>query len=210
METKAEIIKQYLHWLQVDPEAVRTIAAFCKTAEIKEEQFFQHFNNLNSIERIFFEDCIENTLKKLEQDEQYLQSSAREKMLFFQYTFIQELQPHRSYILYRWQAKFSRSYKHALSGLRERYIQFIATIMDEDKNQLIAPPERLKRPVQASIWMGLLFTIDFWCKDESEGYELTDAAIEKSVHLTFDLLNQGLLRQSLDFGKFIFQQYRPV
>jgi hypothetical protein len=36
-------------------------------------------------------------------------------------------------------------------------------------------------------------------------FEKTDAAIEKSVNLAFDLIGKGILDNALDFGKFLYQ-----
>jgi len=51
----------------------------------------------------------------------------------------------------------------------------------------------------------LLFVIGFWIKDDSIAFEKTDAAIEKAVNLSFDLMGKGPLDAMLDFGKFLYQ-----
>jgi hypothetical protein len=50
----------------------------------------------------------------------------------------------------------------------------------------------------------LVFTYLFrvWLKDDSEGFSTTDAAIEKSVNLSFDMLGVSPLDSLIDFGKF--------
>ena len=53
--------------------------------------------------------------------------------------------------------------------------------------------------------MHLLFILKFWSNDESPNFEKTDAAIEKSVTLAFDLIGKGILDNALDFGKFLYQ-----
>jgi len=44
----------------------------------------------------------------------------------------------------------------------------------------------------------------YWIKDDSERFEMTDAAIEKAVNLSFQLISSGTLDSILDFGKFVF------
>jgi hypothetical protein len=48
--------------------------------------------------------------------------------------------------------------------------------------------------------------MDFWIKDNSKGFEATDAAIEKSVNLGFDLVGPGPLDSIIDFGRFLISQ----
>ncbi|HEY9116898.1 MAG TPA: TetR family transcriptional regulator C-terminal domain-containing protein, partial [Roseivirga sp.] len=56
-----------------------------------------------------------------------------------------------------------------------------------------------------ALWLQFLFVVGFWVKDDTKGFEKTDAAIEKSVNLAFDLMGRGPLDAMLDFGKFLFQ-----
>jgi hypothetical protein len=53
--------------------------------------------------------------------------------------------------------------------------------------------------------MHLGFLLLFWRDDESAGFEKTDAAIEKSVNLAFDLIGKGAVDSAFDFAKFLYQ-----
>lgn len=50
-----------------------------------------------------------------------------------------------------------------------------------------------------------MFVVDYWIKDTSSGFEQTDAAIEKAVNLSFELLSESTLDRALDFVKFLWQ-----
>ena len=54
-------------------------------------------------------------------------------------------------------------------------------------------------------WLHLGFILIFWKEDSSAGFEKTDAAIEKSVNLAFDLIGKGAVDTAIDFGKFLYQ-----
>jgi hypothetical protein len=54
------------------------------------------------------------------------------------------------------------------------------------------------------MWFKLLFLTDFWIRDTSKGFENTDAAVEKSVNLIFELMGQNTLDYIVDFAKFMF------
>jgi hypothetical protein len=53
-------------------------------------------------------------------------------------------------------------------------------------------------------WLQALFVLQYWVKDDSERFEMTDAAIEKAVNLSFQLISSNTLDSILDFGKFVF------
>jgi ubiquinone biosynthesis protein COQ9 len=45
----------------------------------------------------------------------------------------------------------------------------------------------------------------FWVKDDSKNFEQTDALIEKTVKLTFELLGESPLDSFIDLAKFLYQ-----
>jgi hypothetical protein len=49
------------------------------------------------------------------------------------------------------------------------------------------------------------FILLFWKEDDSAGFEKTDAAVEKSVNLAFDLIGKGAVDSAIDFAKFLYQ-----
>jgi hypothetical protein len=53
-------------------------------------------------------------------------------------------------------------------------------------------------------WLQALFVLKYWLDDTSSQFEMTDAAIEKAVNLSFQLIKSNTLDSLLDFGKFIF------
>jgi hypothetical protein len=54
-------------------------------------------------------------------------------------------------------------------------------------------------------WIQIGFLLMFWKADNSRAFEQTDAAIEKSVNLAFDLIGKGAVDTAFDFAKFLFQ-----
>jgi hypothetical protein len=49
-------------------------------------------------------------------------------------------------------------------------------------------------------------TLKFWLDDSSPSFEKTDIYIEKSVKVTFELMNIAPIDSLIDFGKFIFKE----
>jgi len=54
-------------------------------------------------------------------------------------------------------------------------------------------------------WLHMIVLLGFWKDDSSSDFEQTDAFVEKSVNLAFDLIGKGTLDNAIDFAKFLFQ-----
>ena len=57
-----------------------------------------------------------------------------------------------------------------------------------------------------AFWFQLAFIVDYWCGDSSNGFEQSDAAVEKAVNLSFQLLGETALDGAIDFAKFLWQK----
>jgi len=55
------------------------------------------------------------------------------------------------------------------------------------------------------LWVQLLYITRVWANDESEDFQVTDAAIEKSSVLLFELMKSGPVDLLIDFLKFAYQ-----
>ncbi|MEM0969346.1 MAG: hypothetical protein AAGJ31_08360, partial [Verrucomicrobiota bacterium] len=51
-----------------------------------------------------------------------------------------------------------------------------------------------------------LSTIDFYLRDESKGFERTDAYIEKTSTLAFDLIGSSAIDSAVDLVRFLTQR----
>jgi hypothetical protein len=57
----------------------------------------------------------------------------------------------------------------------------------------------------------LLLTLKFWLDDVSPKFEKTDIYIEKSVNLSFELMDTAPIDSLIDLGKFIFKEkYKKI
>jgi hypothetical protein len=55
------------------------------------------------------------------------------------------------------------------------------------------------------LWLQFLYVSRVWANDDSKDYQITDAAIEKSVNLLFELMRKGPLDMAIEFAKFMYQ-----
>lgn len=185
-----------------------SVLQFVEGINISEADFYEHFNSFKSIEKSVWHSFIIETIEVLENDSEYPSYSAREKTLAFYYTFIEVLKQNRSLVLYRLEGLnfLKGGIPFYLSDFFSEFKGYMNTIIHEgtENEEIIARPLITEQYVQVyKVLMGYLLKV--WIGDSSENYQTTDAAIEKSVNLTFDLLQKGPLDSMIDFAKFAIQ-----
>ncbi|OEK05097.1 TetR family transcriptional regulator C-terminal domain-containing protein [Roseivirga misakiensis] len=204
----AKKIKEgYIKFVLENGAKPASIFKFVKELKIKESDFYDEFNSFENIEKAIWEDLFNETANTIKSEEVYDEYSSREKLLAFFYTWIEVLKTNRSFILQSVPQKMKPELTpYFLVGVKEGFKSWIAEVLLEAKET----EEVTVRPIISdryddAIWLQFLFILGFWVKDDSKGFEKTDAAIEKSVNLAFDLMGRGPLDAMVDFGKFLFQ-----
>jgi hypothetical protein len=139
------------------------------------------------------------TLEICEQDENYAHYSAREKMLAFTYTFLQNLNENES--------QFTAIIKQRIPVLPNKNLQDLKTLFNQYSDTLIFDGtnsgEIQARPFianyyQQTVWNALVTILHFWANDKSEHKENTDVMVEKTIHFTFDLLAPNPIDSGID------------
>jgi hypothetical protein len=211
---KQKVLKQYMEMLLTDREALRSVLAFCKKVKLDEKEFYDHFNSLEDMDKAVWEHIFEETEKALSKEDNYKNGSAREKVLFFYYTIAEVLKSYRSYVLFkRGNTPLTEAARNTddLKRFKSKFEDWIKHVIDEGvETEEIANRQRLVDQYFRVFWVHFLFVLEFWIKDDSKGFEKTDAAIEKSVNLAFELIGKGPLDSALDFAKFIFQNQKNI
>ena len=93
-----------------------------------------------------------------------------------------------------------------LSYVKNAFKEFLTELMLEAKEtEEVKARPYISDKYEDAIWVQFLFVLNFGSKMTVEVFEKTDAAIEKSVNLAFDLMGRGPLDAMVDFGKFLFQ-----
>ncbi|RIW15045.1 TetR/AcrR family transcriptional regulator [Algoriphagus lacus] len=185
-----------------------SVFKFAKDLKMKEEEFYSHFTSFESIKSAIWVSIFDTTLEQIETQEVFKEYSVREKFLSFLFTWIEELKKNRSYLLSLYQDK-SKSFKSLPSDtkeFKEKFKDFASEIILEGKEtQEIASRPLISDRYDEALWLQVAFVFRYWLDDRSPRFEKTDAAIEKSVNLAFDLMGKSALDSFLDFAKFLYQ-----
>jgi len=203
----AQVKAAYVEHILTQGKRPASVYKFCLDLGIKENEFYDHTGSFDGLEKDIWKGFIDHTIKRLHGDEEFGGFTAREKVLAFYFTLLEELKQNRSYVLFQ----FDNSKKLTLvpayiKAFKVRFEEFIQSILNEGK----VAGELAKRPVIDNrypqlFWLHMGFVLMFWKEDDSPGFEKTDAAIEKSVNLAFDLLGKGVVDTTIDFAKFLYQ-----
>lgn len=204
---KLEIQAAYLdHLLNTGSEPL-TIPLFASEVGITEEDFYSCYRSFKSVEKDAWLEMLLNAQRALEADSEFPMYSAQEKVLSLFYTLIEVNKQYRSLILFRaGELKRTEISPWYMQKFKDEFLSMISIVLNEG----IDNQEILSRPVigdkyKDAFWIQYLYILRVWINDESEEYQITDAAVEKSVNLTFELLKKGPLDMMIDFVKFAYQ-----
>ncbi len=201
------IRKAYIEYILTHGHEPPSIFQFAKELKLAEEDIYGYYNSFSSIEKDIWHQYFNTTIHALESESVYAEYSIREKLLAFYFTLFEVLQKNRSYVLV--------SLKHLRKGdVNPRFLKvfkldfehYIKELMQEgiETGEVISRPYVSDR-YHKGFWVQMMFLMQFWLNDETTGFEKTDAAVEKSVNLSLDLIAKGPLDSLLDFAKFVAQ-----
>jgi hypothetical protein len=187
-----------------------SVFELAKLLNESEEAFYKQYSSLKAVEKDVWLAKFQETLEQLHQDAVYKDYSSREKLLSFYFLWIQNLLKIRSFILLRKKGFSLRDWRaDNLSTLRSAFYDYVNELLREgEATQEVKERKYISDKYVHGFWLQLLFVLNYWIEDESHEFELTDAAIEKAVNLSFKLVSENTFDAILDFGKFVFQSKR--
>lgn len=210
MEQK--IIDAYIAYLLENGEQPKSVYSFAKSLEMEESEFYKNFASFSAIENHIIQWLFAEVKTQLETDEVYKGYGAREKMLALFYVWVEKARNYRSYLLQLHnRTKIHAPVPHYLDAIKDDFKATAQEIVGEGINtKEVAERKYVSDKYADGLWLQFAFIHQFWLKDDSKDFEKTDAAIEKSLHLAFELMGKGVLDAAIDFGKFLFQNRKTA
>ena len=166
--------------------------SLCEEYNFSEEDFYGHYNSLKTLHADVWKSFITDTMTVLSDDPQFATFSVREQLLAFYYTHLEILKPKRDFI--KLCDELSRSFPlpDYLKAYKEEFATFSRSLIEAGiKTGEIADRKLINKSYPNGLWGQLIFVVKFWLKDESPEYEKTDAAIEKAVNLSAEIVRPG-------------------
>ncbi|MBI1183408.1 hypothetical protein GC194_04015 [bacterium] len=202
---KEKIIDHFIHDVSLGGEMPKSVFSFCKAHKLKEADFYEHFSNFKALEKAVWNDLFTAVAQIVENDEVFNEYNARERYLAYCFTLVEQLKKNLTF--YRISAN-TNDLKEMLNSpgikaLRKSKSFFQNLVEFGIDNDQIKSPDILSGQLPKIFQMHVGFVIKYFLNDESEGFSQTDQAIEKSVKLLFDALENSLLGSVIDFSKFM-------
>lgn len=206
-DVKTDLIHGYKDYVLTHGKEPESIYLFAKEHGFSEADFYNYFASFKALQSEIWHELIGGTINAIQSDSAYKEFNSRERLLSFYYTLIERLKQERSYVMHTFRKvrkteinpSFLKSVRHTFNAYAEELVK-----------EGIEKGEIKRRPIVSNrykdaMWLQMLFIIGFWSRDDSAAFEKTDAAIEKAVNLSFELMGEGPLDMMLDFGKFLYQ-----
>jgi AcrR family transcriptional regulator len=204
---KDRIKQAYLDYVLRKGTPPASVFKLTSKLSIPEAEFYRYYANFDAIDREIWADFAREARQRAATEPVWEQYGAREKLLGFYYTLLELLKQNRSYALNSLHRSLSRMpglTPRVLDDFRQDFEQFVQDILQEGKRtEEVAVRPLVQDQYPRLFWQQALFVLGFFAKDDSLNFERTDAAIEKAVTLSFDLVGRNTLDSALDLARFL-------
>lgn len=163
--------------------------------------------SVKDIEQTIWKEYAETTLEQCVNDPAFGEYIAREKMLGYTYSLLQNMSVDEQQIQLQFPYSFQFWTSKTLEKFKVEYLSFVKVLIEEGQDR----GEIQKRPFINKIypelfWNTMLSILIFWSKDTSTHKEQTDVAVEKWVNLLFDTIAPNALDSAVDLAQFMFKR----
>ncbi len=198
------LIDAFIDYVLTENEHPSSVYAFAKNLDIKESDFYQFFSGFEALEKHIWTEAANQTIQTLIESKEFANYSAKEKMLGLFFTLVEVLNQNRSYFVYSLkQTKLPLSASEVIKPIIKEFAKQVIQSGIQDKE--IEDRKLLTDRYPDALWLNIQFIIGYWMKDDSKGFEKTDALIEKSVNLLMELMGKSAIDNIIDLWKFLIQ-----
>jgi len=207
---KAKIIENYILHYNRNGKMPKSIFEFCENLGISESEFYAEFSDFSSIESEIMVQIWKDSIQKLMLQDYYQELTAQEKLLSAVYAFFENLKNYRSYFLLKlneW--KNPLQHLENMNELKKAFFEYLDSLNFENKGIGVPQIDKIMdKGLHHGLFTNLVFVLHFWMKDKSKAFEKTDACIEKSFALSFELISNQGIQKVFDFGKFLLAEMK--
>lgn len=164
-------------------------------------------SSIKEVEQNIWKEYAETTLEQCVNDPSFGEYIAREKMLAYTYSLLQNMSADEQLIQMQFPYTFQYWTSDTLDKFKLEFLSFVKVLIEEGQER----GEIQKRPFINKIypelfWNTMLSILIFWSKDTSAHKEQTDVAVEKWVNLLFDTIAPNALDSAVDLAQFMFKR----
>ncbi|ALD21191.1 TetR/AcrR family transcriptional regulator [Hymenobacter sp. DG25A] len=207
---KERIKQAYLDYVLRKGSPPASVYKLTQKLGLPEQEFYRFYANFDAIDRELWADFGRQALATAEKEPVWAQYGSREKLLSFYYTLLEILKRNRSYALQSLRRSLHRMpglTPRVLDDFRQEFEAFVTEILREGRRtEEVAARPIIQDQYPRAFWQQMLFVLGFFAKDDTVDFARTDAAVEKAVTLSFDLVGRNTLDSALDFVRFLVRR----
>jgi len=205
---RERLTESYMDQLQISGHPPVSVRKLCQDLDLSEKDFYSEFASLNAVEKHFWKDWMESLVTAVTSGKEWSEFSSKQRYLAFLFAFAGKALESRSLLEQRFGKLTYFCSPNSLDGLKKVFKNFVSDLV----NQGIDGGEIAPRGVVGSLYPEVLYihwrsVLNFFLKDESHGFERTDAFIEKTVEFAFDLLRTQAIDSAADLARFVLPQF---
>ncbi len=202
--TREQIIHSYMDQLQENGHSPVSVRRVCQELNISEEAFYKEFPSLDAVEKHFWKTWMEKLIKAVGTGKEWKSFTAKQQYLAFLFAFSEEGLKCRSLLEQRFGKITLLCNPSWLDALKNSFKDFAAELISHGMES----GEIASRGPLGSFYPELLYihwrsVLEYFLKDESQGFEHTDAFVEKTVEFAFDLLRTQAIDSATDLVRFL-------
>jgi Tetracyclin repressor-like, C-terminal domain len=209
MEMSEKIKNAYLEYVLENGKKPATFFAFAKKTKLKEAELYEYYTSFEAIEAELWASFFNEAVATAQGDAAYQNYSIREKLLAIYYTWAEVLKANRSFVVYSYHTfgqPLVKSRPQELKVWRESFLSFAkGIIMEGEESREIVSRKVISDRYPEGLWLNTIYLLDFWVKDTSRNFEMSDTAIEKTVNVIMNLMSRSIIDNVLDLAKFAYQ-----
>lgn len=202
------LINEYMQYVLTHNEKPKSVFKFAEDCKIKESKFYDYFGSFEAIDAIIFVDLFNDTIRLLEQNDDFKNGTAKHKLLSFYFTYFEMLTANRSFVTYLLKQHENKlKTLQTLNAFKSVYTAFVKSLNIKTLDMKIEQASQfMEKGIGSASFAQFLFILKYWLNDTSPRFEKTDILIEKSMHAGFELLNTQPLETFIDLGKFLWKE----
>ncbi|GAC1368033.1 MAG: hypothetical protein NVS3B25_15150 [Hymenobacter sp.] len=175
-----------------------------------ESEFYRYYPSFDTIDRELWADFGRQARTAAAAEPVWEGYGSREKLLAFYYTLLEILKNNRSYALMslrRSRPRLPALTPRVLDDFRQEFEVFVSDLLRDGRlSGEIANRPLVQEGYPRFFWQQALFVLGFFAQDDTVNFERTDAAVEKAVTLSFDLVGRNTLDSAVDFVRFLVRR----
>jgi len=207
---KDRIKQAYLAFVLNEGRPPQSVFKLTQQLGLAEQEFYKYYPDFDAIDREIWGDFGRQARTTAAAEPVWEGYSSRERLLAFYYTLLEILKNNRSYALMSLRRSLHRVpalTPRVLDDFRQDFEAFVSGLLTDGRlSGEIANRPLVQDGYPRLFWQQALFVLGFFAKDDSINFERTDAAVEKAVTLSFDLVGRNTLDSAVDLVRFLVRR----